>query len=207
MVKGNYIIIDQASTQDISYELEKVFTKGEVLLQGKYKKMFFDVAPLFCALNAETINYAEHHLWGMSAALFVMSSKDEFQLIKTLSANTEIVTDDDEVMFFRYYDPRVLRIFLPTCSKEQLKEFFGAVEYFICEDEDPGYGLVYAVDKNYSLSTYRITKDHCFQFIKSLDTSLLSAGMLTSDSNQQPTEKSELKQKKSGDKNKFSIFD
>ena len=48
-----------------------------------------------------------------------------------------IVEDDEgQEYFFRYYDPRVLRTFLPTCSKCQLDEFFGPIEVAICESSD-----------------------------------------------------------------------
>jgi Domain of unknown function (DUF4123) len=38
-------------------------------------------------------------------------------------------------MLFRYYDPRVLRIFLPTCVESELREVFGPIECFWTEAE------------------------------------------------------------------------
>jgi hypothetical protein len=38
---------------------------------------------------------------------------------------------------FRYYDPRVLRTYLPTCSQQDLGEFFGPVLNYVVEGEDP----------------------------------------------------------------------
>ena len=38
-------------------------------------------------------------------------------------------------MIFRFYDPRVLRKFLPTCNADELQTFFGKVETFFAEDE------------------------------------------------------------------------
>ena len=37
--------------------------------------------------------------------------------------------------FFRFYDPRVLRVYLPTCNSEELRTFFGPVELFSMEGE------------------------------------------------------------------------
>lgn len=34
---------------------------------------------------------------------------------------------------FRFYDPRVLRAYLPTCTPEEAREFFGPVRRFFCE--------------------------------------------------------------------------
>jgi hypothetical protein len=40
-------------------------------------------------------------------------------------------------MYFRFYDPRVLRVYLPTCTKEEVFQFFGPVRRFAAEDEKP----------------------------------------------------------------------
>jgi len=43
---------------------------------------------------------------------------------------------EGDVAIFRFYDPRVFRVFLPTGSPAQLKEFFGPFDAFWVEDED-----------------------------------------------------------------------
>jgi len=45
--------------------------------------------------------------------------------------------DGDEV-YFRFYDPRVLRVFLTTCNSEEVKTFFGPVSCYLIEDRKPG---------------------------------------------------------------------
>lgn len=40
--------------------------------------------------------------------------------------------------YFRFYDPRVLRVFLPVCSQEEAKAFFGPAAAFMTEQEEPG---------------------------------------------------------------------
>jgi hypothetical protein len=39
-------------------------------------------------------------------------------------------------VYFRFYDPRVLRAYLPTCSEEERRTFFGPVERFVMEDKN-----------------------------------------------------------------------
>ena len=56
-----------------------------------------------------------------------------------------ITTPDYILSYFRFYDPRVLRIFLPTCDAGQLREFFGPVTYYFCADDDPAFFLVYSL--------------------------------------------------------------
>jgi hypothetical protein len=48
-----------------------------------------------------------------------------------------VVTDEEgQEYFFRYYDPRVVRSFLPTCTESELRELFGIVVVWIAEAED-----------------------------------------------------------------------
>ncbi len=42
---------------------------------------------------------------------------------------------DGQEYFFRYYDPRVLRTYLPTCNRDELAEFFGPLTGLIAELE------------------------------------------------------------------------
>ena len=46
-----------------------------------------------------------------------------------------VADEDGQTFFFRFYDPRVLRAFLPTCSPSQLTDFFGPVRAMIVESE------------------------------------------------------------------------
>ena len=39
-------------------------------------------------------------------------------------------------LYFRYYDPRVLRTYLPTCNEQEMRTVFGPVLRYIVEDED-----------------------------------------------------------------------
>ena len=48
---------------------------------------------------------------------------------------------DGQQVYFRYYDPRVLRLFLPTCLPEETTQFFGPVKQFLVEAEDPKLAL------------------------------------------------------------------
>ena len=42
---------------------------------------------------------------------------------------------DGKRLYFRYYDPRVLRVYLPTCNTEETKFIFGPLAAYFCEGE------------------------------------------------------------------------
>jgi len=56
-----------------------------------------------------------------------------------------LMVEDEETgqpMYFRYYDPGVLRDFLPTCTPRQLEELIGPIDAIILEREDGDATLI-----------------------------------------------------------------
>ena len=79
--------------------------------------------------------------WGKSWGIFVEAELTLEELRKHFRKFLLVKTEDDKELYFRFYDPRVLRIFLPTCDEQQLREFFGPVKVFAMESEDPECAL------------------------------------------------------------------
>jgi hypothetical protein len=48
---------------------------------------------------------------------------------------------------FRFYDPRVLRAFLPVCKSSELVQFFGPVAAFHCQTEEPGSVVSFTLER------------------------------------------------------------
>lgn len=71
--------------------------------------------------------------WGQSWGLFLAARVGMWELRRHLRALLEAQMPDGPRRFFRYYDPRVLRTFLPTCDVVQLRKMFGPVERFDLE--------------------------------------------------------------------------
>ena len=60
-----------------------------------------------------------------------------------------VATDEQrQEYFFRFYDPRVIRTFLPTCHPEELKEFFGPVVRWVVESEDATSYVAYTLEES-----------------------------------------------------------
>lgn len=101
--------------------------------------------------------------WGDSWGILVFADEEMKVLHKHFRRFLMVKTEDGEELYFRFYDPRVLRIFFTYCNKEQLKEFFGPVDYYICEVCDPGFGLVFSLQDGL-LNQGRITKEMVMGF-------------------------------------------
>lgn len=71
--------------------------------------------------------------WGQHWGIFVASSADLFTLRKHFRRFLKVLSPEGKRLYFRFYDPRVLRTYLPTCQPEELAEFFGPCEAMAME--------------------------------------------------------------------------
>lgn len=71
--------------------------------------------------------------WGDSRGIYLTSKVGLKELRDHFRHFTMVMLPGDRPAYFRFYDPRVLRGFLPTCAREQVLEFFGGVvdQFFV----------------------------------------------------------------------------
>jgi hypothetical protein len=62
-------------------------------------------------------------------------------------------------MLFRFYDPRVLRQYLPTCTAAELRTIFGPVNAFVVAGEDPSTAVQYRFDGNELIQEELISRE------------------------------------------------
>lgn len=133
-----YAILDGAREPKI---LELLGESGEdylSLYQGKAGKELADVAPYLVDLSAKSplLRTLITSGWDQSWGIFLISDED-FNSVRSHFRHFLMVLDEDgKELYFRFYDPRVLRVFLPTCTVEEAQTFFGqTVKAFFMEDE------------------------------------------------------------------------
>jgi hypothetical protein len=73
--------------------------------------------------------------WGQSWGVFLRCDARMDRLRRHLRTMLMVKTWRGERLLFRYYDPRVLRVYLPTCTSEELKTVFGPIQQFYAENE------------------------------------------------------------------------
>jgi hypothetical protein len=79
--------------------------------------------------------------WSKSWGVFVTSDTPFKDLRTHFRHFLTVKLPDGQQVYFRYYDPRVLRLFLPTCLPEEATQFFGPVKHFLVEAEAPNLVL------------------------------------------------------------------
>lgn len=75
--------------------------------------------------------------WGESWGVFMFSSLTRANLAKHLR-HFLLVKRGGKQVYFRFYDPRVMRVYLPTCAAADLDVVMGeAITELVMEDRDP----------------------------------------------------------------------
>lgn len=76
--------------------------------------------------------------WGSAWAIFLRAPLALQPVRKHLRRLLTAQLPDGRKVMFRFYDPRVLGLYLPTCLPSELEAFFGPIEAFYAfrEDED-----------------------------------------------------------------------
>lgn len=135
----SYMLIDAARNPGIYPAL--VAHQGELpvrsLYQGELADNLADVSPYVAALEpgGGFADWLIDQGWGAAWGLFVHSPLDIDTVRRSLRRFTVVNTEDGRALLFRFYDPRVLRAFLPTCTPDQLAPLFRDVSGFLVEED------------------------------------------------------------------------
>lgn len=94
------------------------------------------VAPYLLELDAAAVT-ALAAGFGQAWCVFLDASLDRAALRIHLRTLLRVRDPVGKPMLFRFYDPRVLRVFLPTCTVAELRTVFGPIHHFYVEDDAP----------------------------------------------------------------------
>jgi hypothetical protein len=142
-----YALVDAARSESIYPKIMGATVASVCLHRGKRAEELAWVAPYLVLLQPE--DSFTHWLldkgWGKSRVSFVRSSDTLNELNRHFRTYLTVYDEEGKSYFFRFYDPRVLRTYLPTCNAQELKTVFGPVENFIVEGEDPSVLLHFSL--------------------------------------------------------------
>jgi len=133
-----YAILDAARDNAIYPKLAESDNKKVCLLMGEQARELATVAPYLIELD-EDDPFTQWFLdqgWGKSWGIFAESEATFVGLRSHFRKFLRVTDEDAKTLFFRYYDPRVLRVFLPTCDQEQLETMFGTVSRYYAEGKN-----------------------------------------------------------------------
>ncbi len=152
-----FAILDGARSPRIAELLRASTLSSCCLYAGKLSPRLEAAAPHLVHLRpgAPEVEELFENAWGASWGVFVRASGDLEGLRRHFRRFLRVRTEAGQTLVFRYYDPRVLRVYLPTCNVVELSAVFGHVVEFVVEDESPDAILHYARDPRGELETRR----------------------------------------------------
>ena len=130
-----YAILDGASVPDLPMKLYEMQPPRYCLFTGDLEPDMAEVAPYLVRLypRAPFTDWVLKEFWGKHWGIFAHSRKPLKEMRKHFRSLVTVYDEKGNPMLFRFYDPRVLRRFLPTCKPEEIKTFFGDVDTFFAE--------------------------------------------------------------------------
>ncbi|MEZ5429068.1 MAG: DUF4123 domain-containing protein [Pyrinomonadaceae bacterium] len=136
--KHTYAVLDGASVPDLPVKLHEMNPQHLCLYRGELEPDLLYVAPYLVYLlpGTEFTDWVLSGCWGRHWGIFVQTPLTLVAMRKHFRSLLTVYDETGKPLLFRFYDPRVFLSFVPTCNSEELKEFFGPVNYYFAESED-----------------------------------------------------------------------
>ncbi len=131
-------MLDGAAVPDLPVKLYEMGPANECLFSGELSpEMVYDAPYLVhLAPDGEFTEWVLGEGIGNHWGIFVHSAVSMTEMRRHFRGLINVYDEQGNPLQFRYYDPRVLRKFLPTCTREELSTFFGKADAFFAENED-----------------------------------------------------------------------
>jgi hypothetical protein len=139
-----YALLDAARDEQILELLQSAKVEYQSLYEGSAAEELAAAAPYLVRLPAESklLETLARDGWGKSWGVYLTCQQPFKEVRKHLRRFLKVESEREEYLF-RFYDPRVLRVFLPVCTAEETGEFFGPVDRFLMEAKDSALLLKY----------------------------------------------------------------
>lgn len=135
-----YSVIDGASAPVLLGRLAEYEPKHTCLFRGELSIEMAEVAPYMVQLEAgdDFTNWLLEYAIEYPCCIFAHTDKDFLTLRKHFRGFLRVESPEGETLHFRYYDPRVLGIYLPNCEEEENEVIYADVinKFLIADAEE-----------------------------------------------------------------------
>jgi hypothetical protein len=145
-----WAIVDGARDRRIYTNLLNSYANYTCLYAGPLAPELEIAAPYLVQLD-HTDRFTQQLLdegWGNSWGVFLRCDASIEKLRRHLRGFLVVQDAAGKKLVFRYYDPRVLRVYLPTCLPDELKTVFGPIDHFMMEGDSPDTIIDFTFERN-----------------------------------------------------------
>ena len=134
-----YAVLDGASVPKLPHRLWQDQPSNVCLYRGDLEPDLVYTAPYLVDLTADSAftQWVLQEGWGKHWGIFAITPSDLKTLRKHFRTFLMVFSPEGKPLYFRYYDPRVLRVYLPTCNVEEMRTVFGPIINYVVEAENP----------------------------------------------------------------------
>jgi hypothetical protein len=133
-----YAVLDAARDAGVPELLRGGGAEHGSLYDGPSAAGWAAIAPYLVRLEAGAapLGQVTTRAWGQSSAIYLTCDRPFAEVRRHLRRFLR-VAHAGATHLFRFYDPRVLRRFLPVCTAGELAELFGPLDAYFTESRDP----------------------------------------------------------------------
>lgn len=145
---GDFCVVDGARSPELHDVATRAGEDSACLYEGKLPHVLARAAPYIVRLHERShftkLFYTRG--WGNAWGIVLRTPTSLEATRRHLRTLNYVRAEDQRKLLFRFYDPRVLRALLPTCTPGQLELLFGPIGAFVLEDATPSHVLSFARD-------------------------------------------------------------
>ena len=145
-----YAVLDGAAIPDL---IDQLYADGgpefACLYRGQLAPDLAHCAPYLVVLapGSSFTRWLLAEGWGKHWGIFAAATADFKAMQKHFRSFLMVKDPKGKQLYFRYYDPRVLRVYLPTCNKRESDILFAQVKKYWVEDELPANLLAFSPEQ------------------------------------------------------------
>jgi hypothetical protein len=156
-----FAILDAGRGNTIYQKIVDTDIPKMCLFHGSKAVELAQVAPYLVQLSQDDpfTHWLIQNGWGKSWGVFFQSSDDIDTLQRHFRKFLIVYTEDGKPLYFRFYDPRVLRVYLPTCNPGELRILYGPISRYVFEADD-SHLLEFTCNRKYQLIEHKHDLGH-----------------------------------------------
>lgn len=128
-----FAILDAARNPAIYPAVKAAGLPYTCLYSGKLPEVLAQAAPYLVKLEKDS-DFTKRLLqegWGDHWGIFALANATLEEVRRHFKRLLKVKDPQGKTLIFRFYDPRVLRVVLPTCEAGELATMFGPVRMFV----------------------------------------------------------------------------
>jgi len=134
-----FAVLDAARDPRIRWLIVRSQEQYESLYEGTEGRALEDSGPYLVRLppDSQLLEPLIREGWGHSWGVYLTCLREFRDVRRQLRRLLMVKIPDGRRVYFRFYDPRILRVFLPTCTPVEANAFYGPVGHYLMESEEP----------------------------------------------------------------------